>query len=219
MGKRIKPKINHMYGNYKVICDEIYMIKNKNNNHHRGHIKVLCTLCNTEHLIRTDILKSKQATKCRACSNKEKYLKNVINKKVAFKGYSIGHQGTGDLTKTQLLHIKYNSKQRNIKWDNSYMNTENLWQLMLSQNHKCKLSNLDITLSKGKNIPMQTKAGNLDFNGWNASLDRIDSSKGYIKDNVQWVHRDVNIMKNSFDEDYFIKMCRFIINHDNQKPS
>jgi len=42
-----------------------------------------------------------------------------------------------------------------------------------------------------------------------ASLDRINSSKGYTLDNVQWVHKTVNIMKQGLsDEDfkYWIKM-------------
>jgi hypothetical protein len=43
-----------------------------------------------------------------------------------------------------------------------------------------------------------------------ASLDRIDSSKGYCEDNVQWVHKDINRMKNTFDQDYFISLCKLI---------
>ncbi len=49
---------------------------------------------------------------------------------------------------------------------------------------------------------------------WNsetsASLDRIDSSLGYIEENVQWVHKDVNMMKRIYDNNYFIKMCKLI---------
>lgn len=46
--------------------------------------------------------------------------------------------------------------------------------------------------------------------GVDASPDRIDSSIGYVDGNVQWVHKDVNIMKNAFDIDYFIETCRKI---------
>lgn len=219
MEKYLKPELGKMYGNYKVISNEVFKIKDKNREHYRGHLKVECTLCNTEHLIRSDILNKNQATKCRACSNKEKYLKNVQNKVIAFKGYSIKHQGTGDLTKTQLLRIKNSCNKRKIEWDDNYITTQNMWSLMLSQNHKCALSGLDIWLSKGKNVPMQTNQRNLDYSGWNASLDRIDSSKGYIKGNVQWVHRNVNIMKNSYTEDYFLYLCKEIINHANQQPN
>lgn len=218
MGKILKPKIGDMYGYYKVISEEVFMVKNKSNNHHRGHLKVICTLCGTEHLKRIDSLK-RDSKKCRACSNKEKYLENVKNKIIAHKGYSVSHQGTGDLTKTQLYRIKVGCDVRNIEWDENYMNTDNLWNLMVKQNHKCALSGLDITLSKGKNVVMTTNQNNLDYSGWTASLDRVDSKKGYIKGNVQWVHRHVNIMKNSYDEDYFKKLCRLIIKYDNQQPS
>ena len=48
-----------------------------------------------------------------------------------------------------------------------------------------------------------------------ASLDRIDSSKGYIEGNIQWVHKDVNWMKQDYSNDYFLNMCRTI--NDYQK--
>jgi hypothetical protein len=40
-----------------------------------------------------------------------------------------------------------------------------------------------------------------------ASLDRIDSSKGYVVGNVQWVHSMVNMCKNKYPEQDFIDMC------------
>lgn len=218
MGKRLKPNIDDMYGYYKVISEEVFMIKNKNNNHHRGHFKVICTLCGTESLKRSDSLKN-DSKKCRACSNKEKYLNNIKNKIIAHKGYSVGHQGTGNFTKTQLYRIKASCNTRGIEWDNNYMNTDNLWNLMIQQNHQCALSGLPITLSKGENTPMTTNNHNLDYCGWTASLDRIDSKKGYIEGNVQWVHKNINIMKNSYSESYFKELCKLVVKHDNQQPS
>ena len=44
-----------------------------------------------------------------------------------------------------------------------------------------------------------------------ASLDRIDSNKGYTIDNVQWVHKDINKMKMDLEEDVFIDNCKLII--------
>ena len=41
-----------------------------------------------------------------------------------------------------------------------------------------------------------------------ASLDRIDSTKDYTLDNVQWVHKDINRMKNVYTQEYFIEMCK-----------
>jgi hypothetical protein len=73
------------------------------------------------------------------------------------------------------------------------------WDLFLEQDRKCKLSGIELTFpKKHKDI------------SYTASLDRIDSSKGYILGNVQWVHKDINRMKNVFDQEYFIKMCDLI---------
>lgn len=76
---------------------------------------------------------------------------------------------------------------------------EYIWDLYIKQNKKCKFSNIELTfLIDGKD------------RSFTASLDRIDSSLGYIEGNVQWVHKDINIMKNRFTDDYFIKMCKLI---------
>jgi len=50
-----------------------------------------------------------------------------------------------------------------------------------------------------------------------ASLDRIDSSKGYIEGNVQWVHKDINMMKNTLSHDQFIKYCELITKNLNRE--
>lgn len=44
-----------------------------------------------------------------------------------------------------------------------------------------------------------------------ASLDRIDSSQGYIKGNVQWVHKDINKMKFDLSQDRFLELCNIIV--------
>lgn len=75
---------------------------------------------------------------------------------------------------------------------------EDGWKLYLEQNKKCALSGVDLYFS-------DTAEGSR-----NASMDRIDSSKGYIKGNVQWVHKDVNMMKRIYNQDYFIKFCKLI---------
>lgn len=71
------------------------------------------------------------------------------------------------------------------------------WKLFVKQDRKCALSGLPITISS-------TAKYNT------ASIDRIDSSKGYTKDNIQWVHKDINFMKRTYSQDYFIKMCKFV---------
>lgn len=46
-----------------------------------------------------------------------------------------------------------------------------------------------------------------------ASLDRIDSSKGYTKDNVQWVHKWLNMMKCNLSEKQFIELCGAVVRY------
>ena len=45
------------------------------------------------------------------------------------------------------------------------------------------------------------------------SVDRIDSSKGYTKDNIQLTLADVNIMKWNTSDDDFIATCKLIHSH------
>lgn len=73
------------------------------------------------------------------------------------------------------------------------------WELFLQQDRKCALSGTSLQFPKRSKDKSCT-----------ASLDRIDSSKGYVLDNVQWVHKDINIMKNKFDNQYFIQICSLI---------
>jgi hypothetical protein len=76
---------------------------------------------------------------------------------------------------------------------------EYAWNLFIEQHRKCALSEIPLCFPKtGKD-----RSGT-------ASLDRIDSSEGYIEGNVQWVHKDVNKMKNVFDNQYFINVCKCI---------
>ena len=36
------------------------------------------------------------------------------------------------------------------------------------------------------------------------------ATEGYIKGNVQWVHKDINYMKSNFEQPYFIDVCKMI---------
>ena len=66
-------------------------------------------------------------------------------------------------------------------------------KLLEEQNFKCAISGVPIS-----------------FTEKTASLDRIDSALPYSKTNIQWVHKDINVMKNAYDVKYFISMCRII---------
>jgi len=84
---------------------------------------------------------------------------------------------------------------------------EYIWNLFLKQNRRCAISGVEITfdhLGDKKEHKFKNKSK------VTASLDRIDSSKGYVNGNVQWVHKHINIMKNDMDQQKFIEWCRII---------
>lgn len=93
-------------------------------------------------------------------------------------------------------YIKPNGSKRNSRVNISVTITKKeMWELFLKQNKKCALSGLDITIENKKGT---------------ASIDRIDPKKGYVLENVQWVHKDLNRMKNIFSESYFIEICKLV---------
>lgn len=100
---------------------------------------------------------------------------------------------------TYYSRVKQSAKNRKIEFE---VDIEYIWKLLKEQNFTCKLSGLKIKLvgSKYKNHQKLTTA----------SLDRIDSSKGYIQGNLQWVHKDVNFMKQEYNQEYFLEICYLI---------
>lgn len=115
------------------------------------------------------------------------------NKNVSWKGH-------GDIPKLIFNRIKNNAYQRNYEFS---LTIEDLWELFLLQNKKCTLTGLLLDFTHGRNRKHKGTA----------SLDRIDSTKGYVKGNVQWIHKDVNWMKQDYSLKYFLEMCSKITNH------
>jgi hypothetical protein len=94
------------------------------------------------------------------------------------------------------------AKLRNLTFE---LTIEYLYDLFLKQNRKCKISGIDIKFRKlGEPKDFTT-----------ASLDRIDSSKPYIENNVQWLHKRVNVMKSNLSDEEFINICKTIAKHQN----
>lgn len=113
-------------------------------------------------------------------------------------------RGFGEISLTRYNSIKYAAKTRWGKKRDIEFNVsiEYLWELFLKQSRKCTLTGLE--------LKFPSKSESTDGT---ASLDRIDSTKGYIKGNVQWIHKDVNIMKQFYSQERFIDMCRLITAH------
>lgn len=105
-------------------------------------------------------------------------------------------KGTGNIPISYFRKLETRSLEKNLEFNIDYEYIDNL---LTNQKNLCAISNVDIYLNK--------------FNK-TASLDRIDSSKGYIKGNVHWVHKTINQMKWDIDLSNFIEWCRKIVNNN-----
>lgn len=112
-------------------------------------------------------------------------------------------KGYKELSKTYFSSIINSAIHRGLSFD---LQLQQIWDLFIKQNRRCALSGELILL--GINGKRQT-----------ASLDRIDSSKGYTIDNVQWVHKSINKMKMDISDEQFINWCHKVSAFRKPTPS
>ena len=84
---------------------------------------------------------------------------------------------------------------------NFEISIEDMKERYEEQEHKCAITGLPLYFR-----PVKV-----------ASLDRINNADGYTLDNIQWVHRDINKMRNSYSMDYFVKMCKAVVEYQEGK--
>lgn len=165
------------FGNLKVL----YRTENSRAGHTRWACECICgkrpTVLST-HLIQGN-------TKSCGCGHP---------KGIAHKQWSGVGELSGEFWNSRIVRSASGRKGRRQSVD-LQITKEYAWQLFLQQNRRCALTEIELY------FPDKWKGDT------NASLDRIDSSKGYVEGNVQWVHKDINMMKRTYDNDYFIKMC------------
>lgn len=109
--------------------------------------------------------------------------------------------------KTQIYNrIKRGAESNGLNFN---LSPKFLWDLYEKQNRLCALSGQPISFSTSSKLRYKTTA----------SLDRINSNKGYTEDNVQWVHKWVNLTKNKTSQSEFINWCNLITNHTTKHKS
>ena len=99
-------------------------------------------------------------------------------------------------------HAHHNANLKKRKFE---VSPEEAWQVFVKQNRKCAISGVDLKFAKNYIKDMKTQT---------ASLDRIDSSKDYVTDNIQWVHKTVNKMKNTLSDNDLVEWCKIICEHN-----
>jgi hypothetical protein len=141
-------------------------------------------------------LKLKQTRKIKAIKQFEDLAQKEIRKKHNWKGYR-------EIAGTNWTYYKKGALRRGFEFD---ITIEYAWDLFLEQDRKCALSGQDI----GFNI----KTGSLSKYGYQkntASLDRIDSKKGYVKGNIQIISYLANTMKNNATNEQLITFSKNVL--------
>jgi len=150
----------------------------------RSYCECLCD-CGKIIELRTDAVKSLTTLSC-GCFHRNKISLLGCN--------NPAYAGFPDISGSYFSQLKKSAVTRNIIFSLSKKYLQTLYE---KQNKRCALTNIPISFG-------------IKNSSCTASLDRIDSLKGYIEDNVQFVIKDINLMKRDLDEKYFIYLCNCV---------
>lgn len=102
-----------------------------------------------------------------------------------------------------VLRAKY--RARKIARKECTLTVEYLKTLFEQQGGKCPFTNWDL------NLPDSSQSGwKHNQHPCNASLDRIDNSKGYIEGNVRFVCLIANMARQTFSDEQVIEFCKAV---------
>jgi hypothetical protein len=135
--------------------------------------------------------------------------KNEIDVKLPTKENNLRWRGHGEISGDDWCKILSGAKKRNIAVS---ISIEDAWKQWQKQNGLCAYSGEELKFGLGKSKT--------------ASLDRTNSKLSYSVDNIQWIHKQINIMQWGVPDDQFIELCDSVhkhnsvnINHSSTKTS
>lgn len=152
------------------------------------HCKVVCVCdCGGTATVFKQALHAKSSCGC----DKSHYLKNSGKQNYRFKGFE-------EIRASFWSGYRTGAEARGIPFD---LTMEAAWRLFQRQKGCCALTGVSLTFGAGKN------------SNTTASVDRLDASKGYTEDNVQWVHKTINLMRNVLSVPDFLHWCSLVSSH------
>lgn len=156
--------------------------------------------CGNTTIVRGNDLRQKKIQSC-GCIRRETCKQNIKHAHLKFPN-TYGFTGIGDIPGQHIGQIRTGAYRRKIEYN---ISKEYLWKLFQDQNGKCALTGIDIWFKSRKSGKERKPT---------ASLDRIDSNRGYVEGNVQWVHKDINNMKQHFGLEEFLTYCKMVTKHN-----
>jgi hypothetical protein len=107
--------------------------------------------------------------------------------------------GYGEISGSKWDSIKRGASIRNLDFQ---ITMQEAWLIFENQNRKCFLTNDELSFGKTRATISDTTA----------SLDRIDSSGVYEKNNLCWIHKDLNWIKNDMSVEELLYWTSIIKN-------
>ena len=144
----------------------------------------------------------KLKSRCKSCCTKATQLWRTDNKLVV-DSYRESYYIECDPATAITRRFKYfvsSCKRRN---GDTELSIEMLQDIFNRQTGRCKYTDLPLTAEANKINTM--------------SIDRIDNTKGYVFNNVQFICHVANIMKNKHTEEQFIHLCHLVA-QNNKRP-
>lgn len=138
--------------------------------------------------------------------NKSSIIRNLTKSCGCLKSSKLRKNGYEDVSSQYMRRLEIGARKRGKTFN---ITPQDIWEVFVAQNKKCALSNLDLSFSPDYNHPERQTA----------SVDRKDNSKGYEKDNIQIVHKTVNVCKMFLNQDEFIAMCNLTAKNHNKELS
>jgi hypothetical protein len=105
-------------------------------------------------------------------------------------------KGYCDISGRLVSEIRLRAKKKGLAFT---IDAKFLWELLQKQDSRCALSGTHINIDN------------------NASVDRINSKKGYTKNNVWWVDKDINKMKMDLPLKRFIELCEKVARYNGKE--
>ena len=155
--------------------------------------KLACPNCGKEREYATEKSLERAALLKTTCASCRTARNNTKRKGTKSKENNPAWRGYGVVPGKVFSKLKRDAEKRDIPFE---ITIEDIANQYSKQNERCAFTGYKVLF------------------GVDASVDRIDSSKGYTIGNIQIVHKTLNIMKRDIPNDEFISWCWSVYMHN-----
>lgn len=192
LSEKLKNLEGKKYKNSRLTILEFFFKKGKGK-YQRNATWCLCQCdCGNLKEIRWPAIRAGNTNSC-GCIFKETIKKP--RRKIRGKNHPryIGYE---DVPSKIISQFKTNAKTRNIGW---HLDAKQIWEKYLEQDKKCIFTGLELKFNSTCSI----------MDG-NVSIDRINSDDEYYYENIQLIHKYLNLLKLTLNNNEFIEYCKIL---------